>query len=139
MTESTGAGVLVVDDNASNAELLCAYLEELGWPVRVASGGDAGLKMAQETPPDVILLDVMMPKISGYEVCEALRGDDRTKDIPIVMVTALNAVSDVERAAEVGADDFLTKPVRKSELLLRVRAMAKLASLRKRVAELEGR
>jgi PleD family two-component response regulator len=73
--------------------------------------------------PDLILLDIMMPRISGFEVCKRLRADPATRDIAVLMITALDQRSDVDRAVEAGTDDFLTKPINKSELLLRVRAL----------------
>lgn len=121
----------MVDDNAQNAELLCAYLADLGCSVRSVADGAAALEAAKESPPDLMLLDIMMPRMSGYEVCQTLKSDDATRDILIVMVTALNDIGDLERAADCGADDFLTKPVNRVELLLRATSMLKLASLQR--------
>jgi DNA-binding response OmpR family regulator len=85
--------------------------------------GEDTIAAARAWQPDLILLDVMMPKMSGFEVCRRLRSDPATKDVAVLMVTALDQANDVETAVETGTDDFLTKPINKTELLLRVRAM----------------
>ncbi len=111
-----------MDDNEQNLELLEAYLEELGAEVVTAADGLEALKQVQADPPSLILLDIMMPRMSGFQLCSRLKADPATKRIPIIMVTALNEVSDMERAHDCGADDFLTKPVNKPDLLGKVRA-----------------
>ena len=121
--------VLVVDDNAQNAELLEAYLDDLGIDVDVAHDGVAALEAVAANPPDLILMDIMMPRMSGYQATESLKSDRATKSIPVIMVTALGEVGDVERAVDCGADDFLTKPVNKLELLTRVRSLLKVRKL----------
>ena len=100
-----------------------------GYPyeTRIAANGDETLRTANEWRPDVILLDVMMPKMSGFEVCKQLRAAPATKEIAVLMVTALDEPTDIERAVEAGTDDFLTKPINKTELLLRVRALLEAA------------
>jgi len=127
-------GVLVIDDNAQNAELLCAYLADLGCVVRSAPDGQRGLDEIATRPPDLVLLDIMMPQMSGYDVCQRLKSDPETQHIQVVMVTALNDLGDLERAADCGADDFLTKPVNRIELLLRATSLLRLAVLERQAA-----
>ena len=115
--------VLIADDNVQGAELHEAYLGSSGYELRTASDGEQTLQQVKAWQPDLILLDIMMPRVSGFEVCRRLRADPATRDIAVLMVTALDQPSDMERAVDVGADDFLSKPIKKSELLLRVRAM----------------
>lgn len=122
--------VLIVDDNPQILELLEAYLEPLDLLVRLAADGEAALTAVEHEVPDLILLDVMMPRRSGFEVCRLLKDDPRYRDIPIIMVTALNELGDMERARECGCDDFLSKPVNKLELLARVQNLLKLRHLK---------
>lgn len=122
-TELRAGSVLIVDDNVQNLELLQAYLEDLGCPVRTAMDGQECLREVAASQPDLILLDVMMPRMSGFQACQKLKADPETRDIPVIMVTALNEVSDVEKAVESGANDFLTKPVNKLELLTRAKSL----------------
>ncbi|HPM24797.1 MAG TPA: response regulator, partial [Phycisphaerae bacterium] len=123
--------VLIADDNPQILELLEAYLEPLGVDVRLAADGEATLAAVERDEPDLILLDIMMPKRSGFEVCRLLKDDPRYRDIAIIMVTALNEMGDLERARECGSDDFLSKPVNKIELLARVQNLLKLRQLKR--------
>lgn len=118
--------VLVVDDEDRILRLMEALLIPLGYEVILAHDGEDAIKKVREIPPDVILLDIMMPKMDGFEVARQLKGDETTKIIPIVMVTALKEVEDRVKALEMGADDFLTKPVDKTELEARVRSLLKV-------------
>ncbi len=121
--------VLVVDDNVQNLELLQAYLEDVQCRTLAAEDGLTALEIVQSEPVDLVLLDIMMPRMSGFEVCRRIKGDPESADIPIIMVTALNEFGDIERAIESGTDDFISKPVNKLELLTRVRTMLKLKHL----------
>jgi len=121
--------VLVVDDNQQNLELLQAYLEDIDCKTLAANDGPEALEIVAESAPDLILLDIMMPKMSGFEVCKRLKNDPKTRDIPVIMVTALNEFGDIERGIDSGTDDFLSKPVNKLELLTRVKTMLKLKHL----------
>jgi CheY-like chemotaxis protein len=118
--------ILIADDNQPNVELLEAYLADIDCDMDVASDGEDTLAKVQSFQPDVILLDVMMPKLSGFEVCKQLKDDPETSSIMILMVTALNELGDIERAVAAGTDDFLSKPVNKIELVKRVENMLKL-------------
>lgn len=121
--------VLVVDDNIQNLELLQVYLEDVDCQTIPARDGPEALEIIAKDPPDLILLDVMMPKMSGFEVCKRIKNDPKTSDIPVIMVTALNEFGDIERAIDSGTDDFLSKPVNKLELLTRIKTMLKLKHL----------
>ena len=122
--------VLVVDDNAQNVELMQAYLETLNCIVHTAFDGVDALEKVPKIKPDLILLDIMMPRMSGFEACRRLKADPKTRDIPILMVTALNELGDIERGVECGTDDFLTKPINKLELLTRVKSLLRVRHLK---------
>jgi two-component system alkaline phosphatase synthesis response regulator PhoP len=121
--------VLVVDDNQQNLELLQAYLEDMDCETVPAHDGLEALEIIGRGAPDLILLDVMMPKMSGFEVCKRIKNDPKLLDIPIIMVTALNEFGDIERGIDCGTDDFISKPVNKLELVTRVKTMLKLKHL----------
>jgi len=122
----TKAKILVVDDEDRNLRLMKLLLTSFGYDVLTASNGEEALEKVHDIPPDVILLDIMMPKIDGIEVAKQLKKEEETKIIPIVMVTALNEVEDRVKALEAGADDFLNKPVDKTELRARVQSLVKV-------------
>jgi two-component system alkaline phosphatase synthesis response regulator PhoP len=117
--------ILIADDNPQGAELLEAYLADTDFLVKTAGDGEQTLKIVSEWNPDLILLDIMMPKMSGFEVCKRLRSNAETKSIPVIMVTALDQLADVERAVDAGTDDFISKPIKQNELLLRINALLK--------------
>ena len=126
--------ILIADDNGANVELLEAYLAGLDVDTAIAIDGQDTLDKVTSFQPDLILLDIMMPKLSGFEVCEKLKGDPQTSSIMILMVTALNELGDIERAVQAGTDDFLSKPINKLELVKRVEIML---SLRDKTDEIE--
>ena len=137
--------ILIVDDNRQNLELLQAYLEDLDCETLSATDGLEALKLVRTYKPDLVLLDIMMPQMSGFEVCRRLKSDPDTSDIPVIMVTALNEFGDIERGIDCGTDDFVSKPVNKLELLTRVKTMLKLKHLTDRLdrtlaylSEIEG-
>jgi two-component system cell cycle response regulator len=122
--------ILVIDDNAQNLELLVAYLDTLGCKVATAADGLEAIEKVRRDPPDMILLDIMMPRMSGFEVCRKLKSDPKTRDIPSIMVTALNELGDIERGVESGTDDFISKPVNRLELITRVKSLLRVRHLK---------
>ena len=118
--------ILIADDNVPNVELLEAYLTDVDCEMAVAHDGQETLDEVARFRPDLILLDIMMPKLSGFEVCKKIKQDPGTRSIMVLMVTALNEPGDIERAVAAGCDDFLSKPINKHELLKRVANMLTL-------------
>ena len=113
--------VLVVDDAADNLEVISGLLKGL-YKVKVAANGEKGLQIARsDSPPDLVLLDIMMPEISGYEVCTQLKADPATHHIPIIFLTALSSAEDERKGLELGAEDYVTKPISPAILLARVK------------------
>lgn len=121
--------VLVVDDEELNVRFLSTYLSRKGYTVSTAQTGQQALNQIKEKMPDVVLLDVMMPEMDGFEVCRRLREDPATHMLPVIMVTALSSVEDEVRALDSGADDFLPKPINNLELLARLRSLLRIKSL----------
>lgn len=121
-----GGKILVVDDEDRNLRLMEAMLLPLGYQVILARDGQEAMTKVNEASPDVILLDIVMPRMDGFEVARRLRAHDKTRTVPIVMVTALGEITDRVRALEAGADDFLTKPVDKTELIARINSSLKV-------------
>lgn len=128
--------VLIADDNPANVELLEAFLSEIDCEIATAVDGMDAMEKVDSFQPDVILLDVMMPKLNGFEVCRKIKERPDTKRIMILMVTALNELGDIERAISAGTNDFLSKPVHKLELLTRVRNMQRLKDVTDEVERL---
>ncbi|MBL9149915.1 MAG: response regulator [Phycisphaerae bacterium] len=137
------ARILLVDDNLQNLELMQAYLESLPCRLTTATDGVEAMHAIDRAGagerPDLVLLDVMMPRMSGFEVCQKLKSNPATRDIVIIMVTALHEVGDYERAVECGTDDFLTKPVNKLELVTRVKSLLRVSLLKRKLDELMER
>ena len=122
--------ILLVDDNEQNLELMQAFLEELPCTIQTAVDGIEAIEKIERSVPDLLILDVMMPRMSGFEVCQKIKSQPSTRDVVVIMVTALNEVSDYERAVDCGTDEFITKPVNKLELLTRVRTLLELAMVK---------
>jgi putative two-component system response regulator len=125
-----GGDVLVVDDQEENRELVEELLDAAGYRVRMAADGESALAEVERELPDCVVLDVMMPRLDGFTVCATLKADPRTQFVPVIMLTALSEVADKVRGLDAGADDFLNKPVRREELLARVRSLVRIKRLR---------
>ncbi|MBX3355149.1 MAG: response regulator [Phycisphaeraceae bacterium] len=131
-----GACILLVDDNQQNLELMQAYLEMLPVRIETAHDGIEAVAAIDRVQPDLVLLDVMMPRMSGFEVCQKIKQNPATRDVVVIMVTALHEVGDYERAVESGCDDFLTKPVNKLELLTRTKSLLRVRLLKRKIEAL---
>ena len=136
MAAARKSRILIADDNQTNVELLEVYLAGVDSEIATAVDGRDTLDKVASFKPDLILLDIMMPKLSGFEVCKMLKSDPATKRIMILMVTALNESGDIERGVNAGANDFLSKPVNKIELLKRVEIMLRLRHVEDEVERL---
>ncbi|MFP4145357.1 MAG: response regulator [Phycisphaeraceae bacterium] len=133
--------MLIVDDNEQNVELLQAYLDTLPCQVLTAYDGLEAMRIIEnpdQPTPDLVLLDVMMPRMSGFEVCRKLKEAPETRTIPVMMVTALNELGDIERGVECGTDDFVSKPVNKLELLTRVKSLLRVRHLKRELDRTEA-
>ncbi len=137
MQEKETARILVVDDDANIINFFRAVLEEQGHTVATAENGIEAVKKAREFHPEVILLDVIMPQMDGYEVTEELKGNPETSSISIILVTGMDTLEDKVRGLECGADDFITKPFNFDELVARVRSLVKLKRLQDQLANLQ--
>ncbi len=136
MTNDKSKGnILVVDDTHANLNLLTSMLSEQGYKVRLAPNGRLALRSVQSSPPEVILLDILMPEMDGYQVCEQLKANPETQDIPIIFLSALYEVSDKVRAFKVGGVDYITKPFQVEEVLTRVENQLKIGRLQKQLTQ----
>jgi DNA-binding response OmpR family regulator len=117
--------ILVAEDDRDIAELISHYLKKAGWTTQVAPAGDQALAYIRNHPVDVVILDLMLPGMSGLDVCQALRSDDATASVPVIMLTARAEESDRIRGLEMGADDYVAKPFSPNELVARVRAVTR--------------
>jgi len=132
---TTQAKILVVDDTPQNVKLLADLLAVKGYAVATASSGAEALEKVEKEQPDLVLLDVVMPEMSGYEVCRQIRDNRATAMLPVVMVTALDPAQERVKGIEAGADDFLTKPINRQELLARVKSLLRIKVLHDELAE----
>ncbi len=135
--ESAGARILIVDDYPANVKLLERNLRAAGYDTVAAYDGEEALERVRTDKADLILLDIMLPKIDGYEVCKRLRADETTAVIPVIMITALKETEDRIRGLEAGADDFISKPFDRAELLARVKSLLQIKYYRSMLAERE--
>ncbi|HUW99667.1 MAG: response regulator [Phycisphaerae bacterium] len=136
-SEKVGGKILIVDDYPANVKLLERNLRTAGYETLAAYDGAEALEKVASERPDLILLDIMLPKIDGYEVCHRLRADEATAVIPIIMITALKDTADRIRGLEAGADDFISKPFDRGELLARVKSLLQIKYYRSMLAERE--
>jgi len=121
--------ILIVDDNKVNVELIKAQLKPYNYNIQIAYDGEEALEKIDTNPPDIVLLDLMMPKISGYEVCRSIKQNKETQFIPVIIITALQELEDKIKAIELGADDFLVKPFNKLELTTRIKSLLHMKSM----------
>ena len=133
LNEKSKPKILIVDDMPENVELIEAYLSLESYDVITASSGKEALQKLKEEKLDMILLDVMMPEISGYEVCKIVKNNPETQFVPVLMLTALSELEDRIKGIEAGADDFLTKPINRLELKIRVKSMLKVKCMHDRL------
>ncbi|WP_199249315.1 sensor histidine kinase [[Phormidium] sp. ETS-05] len=131
----SGKNILVVDDTPDNVRLLAAILTELGYEVRKALNGPRAIAAVQAALPDLILLDITMPEMNGYQVCQQLKADAKTRDIPVIFISALDDVIDKQKAFDVGGADYIVKPFQGAEVILRIENQLKLRSLQASLAE----
>lgn len=130
-----GKTIMVVDDNRDMVHLFKRILTNRGYQVISAEDGLEALQMVEETPPDLILLDLSLPKMDGYKVCQRLKDSDTTTMIPVIMVTCRGGMTDKIQGLATGADDYITKPVNNEELLARVESLLKIRDLHERLTE----
>ena len=131
VSENSEVTVLLVDDNPQNLKVLYETLKDKGYRLLIANEGEKALDLAHRHQPEVILLDIMMPEMDGYEVCETLKQDDVSREIPVIFLTAKTDVQDVVRGFEAGGVDYVTKPFNSAELLARIKTHVELRTLRR--------
>ena len=133
--ESLHANILIVDDVEDNLEILGDLLTFDGYNVKAARSGEAALKLAQESRPDLMLLDILMPGMDGFEVCSRLKADDRTKDIPVIFVSSMTDIDSKVQGFKVGGVDYINKPFQHAEILVRINTHITMLRLRKHLEE----
>lgn len=126
MSPISNPKILIVDDNKENVDLLAYFLKPQNYEIITAFDGVEALSRVEESKPDIILLDIMLPKMDGFQVCEKIKKNESTRFIPIIMITALKELKDKIRSLEVGADDFISKPFENVELLTRVKSLLRI-------------
>jgi len=131
--EQESGTILVVDDEENIVTLLIGWIETIGCEVRSASNGEEAIEAARASKPDVILMDCMMPKMSGFDACAAMKKDPELKDIPVIFLTVRNEIQDVVNGLELGAHGYLTKPFKPQELLARLRSVLRIKKLQDRL------
>jgi PleD family two-component response regulator len=127
--------ILIIDDNHTNLSVLSKVLKSAGLKVRVAIDGESAIAQVEYDPPELILLDIQMPGIDGFETCQRLKAQDRTQDIPIIFMTALTDMEHKIKGLSLGAVDYITKPFQEEEVLARIRVHLKLRFLTQKVIE----
>jgi diguanylate cyclase (GGDEF)-like protein len=132
-SEPAKGNILIIDDTPNNVRLLSTLLTNHGYDVRGVINGEIGLRAARSAVPDLILLDISMPQMNGYEVCQALKSDALTQDVPVIFISAFNEVTDKVKAFEVGGVDYITKPFQWAEVLARVENQLKICLLQKQL------
>ncbi|MDY0220129.1 MAG: response regulator [Desulfobacterium sp.] len=133
MEDNTRADIVIVDDNPYNLKVLSTTLKKEGYEVRPATGGQSALDAIYAKAPELILLDVMMPEMNGYEVCTSLKDNEKTREIPIIFITALDDVRDKVKGFSMGCVDYISKPFQEEEVLARVRTQIRLGRLQHRL------
>src|SRR5512139_549405 len=126
---TAGADILIVDDNIRNLDLLASLLRTRGYRVRPASSGPRALRAALSAPPDLVMLDVSMPEMDGYEVCRRLKAEPATREVPVVFISALDETMDKVKAFGVGAADYVTKPFQIEEVHSRIESQLRMSRL----------
>ncbi|MBM3235616.1 response regulator [Candidatus Poribacteria bacterium] len=134
-TDKTDAKILIVDDVPANLNVLCQVLETEGYKIVAAPSGTVALQLAQRTQPDLILLDIMMPEMDGFETCRQLNANPATAEIPVIFITAKDEMNSVVKGFEVGGVDYITKPFRYEEVRARVQTHLTIKGLQKRLRE----
>jgi len=137
--DQSEAKILIVDDKPENLRLLTAILKKAGYIVRQLRSGKRVMASVLDAPPDLILLDIMMPEMDGYEVCRGLKAEERTRDIPVIFISALGDVADKIKGFSVGGVDYITKPFREEEVLIRVKTHLSLRGMQNRLEEQNAR